>query len=52
MGYAQYYSIVMRTITLHTILVGTLENYTKSDNITKVVNRTLAGNTGHGRNKI
>ena len=25
----------MRTITLHTIHVGALENYTKTDNITK-----------------
>ena len=33
-GYAQYYSIVMRTITFHTIHVhvGALENYTKSNN--------------------
>ena len=39
MGYAQYYSIVMRTITLHTINVGVLENYTKS--ITKMSNELL-----------
>ena len=32
-GYAQNYSIVMRTITLHTIHIGALENYTKSNNI-------------------
>ena len=38
-----YYSIVMRTITLYTIHVGALENYTKSNNM-KVVNRTLMGN--------
>ena len=30
--YAHYYSIVMRTITRHTIHVGALENYTKSSN--------------------
>ena len=36
-GYAQYYSIVMRTITPHTIHVGALENYTKSNNITKLI---------------
>ena len=35
MGSAQYYSIVMRTITQHTI--GALENYTKSNNITKLL---------------
>ena len=44
------YSIVMRTITLHTIHVGALENYTKSNNM-KVVNRTLMGNRGHGKKK-
>ena len=34
-GYAQYlYPIVMRTITLHTKHVGTLQNYTQSNNIT------------------
>ena len=32
-GYAQNYSLVMRTITLHTIHIGALENYTKSNNI-------------------
>ena len=32
-----YYSMVMRTITLHTIHVGALENYTKSNNITKLL---------------
>ena len=32
-GYAQNYSIVMRTITLHTIHIGALENYTKSNKI-------------------
>ena len=37
MGYAQYYSIVMRTITLHTKYAGALENYTKSYNITKLI---------------
>ena len=33
-GYVQYYSIIMRTITFHTIHVhvGALENYTKSNN--------------------
>ena len=36
-GYAQYYSIVIRTITLHTIHVGVLENYAKSNNITKLL---------------
>ena len=36
-GYAKYYSTVMRTITLHTIHVGALENYTKSNNITKLL---------------
>ena len=36
-GYAQYYSIVMRTITLHTKYAGALENYTKSYNITKLI---------------
>ena len=30
--YAHYYSILMRTITRHTIHVGALENYTKSSN--------------------
>ena len=45
-----YYSIVMRTITLHTIHVGALENYTKSNNM-KVVNRILMGNRGHGKKK-
>ena len=53
-GYSQYYSIVMRTITFHTIHVhvGALENYTKSNNnYNKVVNRTLMGNKGHGKNK-
>ena len=40
-GYAQYYSIVMRTITLHAINVGVLENYTKSNNITKMSNELL-----------
>ena len=47
MGYAKYHSIVMRTITLHTIHAGALENYTKSNNIKKNVNRTLIGNRGH-----
>ena len=41
MGYAQYYSIVMRTtlncITLHTIHVGALENSAKSNNITTLL---------------
>ena len=32
-----YYSIVMRTITLHTIHVGALENYTQSNNIIKLL---------------
>ena len=32
-----YDSIVMRTITLHTINVGALENYTKSKNTTKLL---------------
>ena len=32
-----YYSIVMRTITLHTIHVGALENYTQRNNITKLL---------------
>ena len=53
-GYAQYYSTLMRSVTLHTIHVhvGALENYTKSNNnYTKVVNRTLMGNKGHGKNK-
>ena len=36
-GYKQYYSIVMRTITLHTTHVGALENYTKSNNITNLL---------------
>ena len=44
--------LFMRAITLHTIHVGALENYTKSKNITKVVNRTLIGNRGHGKNNI
>ena len=40
-----YCSIIMRTITLHTIHVGALENYTQSNNnYNKVVNRTLMGN--------
>ena len=49
MGYAQYYSTLMRTVTLHTIHVpiGALENYAKSNNnYNKVVNRTLMGNRG------
>ena len=48
------YSIVMRTIAFHTIHVhvGVLENYRKSNNnYNKVVNRTLIGNRGHGKNK-
>ena len=36
-GYAQQYSIVMRTITLNTIHVSVLENYTKSNNIKKLL---------------
>ena len=32
-----YYSMVMRTITLHTIHVGAPENYTKSNNIIKLL---------------
>ena len=32
-GYAQNYSLVMRTITIHTIHIGALENDTKSNNI-------------------
>ena len=32
-----YYSIVMRTISLHTIHVGALENYTQSNNIIKLL---------------
>ena len=47
-GYAQYHSIAMRTITL---LVGALENYTKSNNIMIMLNRTLMGNRGHGKKK-
>ena len=33
-GYAQYYSTLMRSVTLHTIHVhvGALENYAKSNN--------------------
>ena len=46
-GYAKYHSIVTRTITLHTIHAGALENYTKSNHIKKNVNRTLIGNRGH-----
>ena len=46
-GYANYHSIVMRTITLHTIHAGALENYTKSNNIKTNVNRNLIGNRGH-----
>ena len=49
-GYAQYYSIVMRTITLHTIHVVALENYTKINK--KNVNRTLIGNRRHEKNKF
>ena len=38
MFHAQYYSIVMRIITLHTIHVGALENNnTKSNSITKLL---------------
>ena len=55
MGYAQYYSTLMRSVTLHTIhvRVGALENYAKSNNnYNKVVNRTLMGNRGvMGRTK-
>ena len=47
MGYAKYHSIVTRTITLHAIHAGALENYTKSNHIKKNVNRTLIGNRGH-----
>ena len=38
-GYAQYYSIVMRAITLQTctIHVGALKHYAKSNNITKLL---------------
>ena len=36
-GYAQYYPIVMGTITLHTKHVGAQENYTQSKNITKLL---------------
>ena len=32
-----YYSIAMRTIILHTIHAGALENYTKSNNTTKLL---------------
>ena len=32
-GYAQNYSLVMKTITLHTIHIGALEKNTKSNNI-------------------
>ena len=32
-----YYSIIMRTITLHTIHAGAQEHYTKSNNITKLL---------------
>ena len=53
-SYAQYYSTLMRSVTLHTIHVnvGALENYAKSNNnYNKVVNRTLIGSRGHGKNK-
>ena len=54
-GYAQYYSIVMRTITFHTIHVhvGALENYTKSNNnYNKDVTRNSNGQYwGHGKSK-
>ena len=53
-GYAQYYSTLMGSVTLHTIHVhvGALENYAKSNNnYNKVVNRTLMGNRGHGKKK-
>ena len=47
-GYAEYHSIVMRTITLHhTIHAGALETYSKSNNIKTNVNRTLIGNRCH-----
>ena len=36
-GYAQYYSIVMRTMTLHKTHVYALENYTESNNTTKLL---------------
>ena len=39
-------------MTPHTIHVGALENYTKSKNITKVVNRTLIGNRGMERTNV
>ena len=54
-GYAQYYSIVMRTITFHTIHVhvSALENYTKcSNNYNKDVTRTLMGNRGHEKEQM
>ena len=53
-GYAQYYSTLMRSLTPHTIHVhvGAPENYAKSNNnYNKVVNRTLMGNRGHGKKK-
>ena len=54
-GYAQYYSIVMRTITFHTIHVhvGALENYTKSNNnYNKDVTRNSNGQYwGHRKSK-
>ena len=44
-----YYSIVVRTITLHTIYVGALEKYSRlSNKYDEVVNRTLMGNRGNG----
>ena len=45
-GYAEYHSIVMRTITLHTIHAGAPETYSKSNNIKKNVNRNLIDNRG------
>ena len=46
-----YYSIAMRTTTLHTIHVGALENYSRlSNKYDEVVNRTLMGYRGHGEN--
>ena len=48
-----YYSVVMRTITVHTIHVGALENCSRlSNKYDKVVNRILMSNRGRGENHV
>ena len=53
-GYAQYYSIVMRTLTLHTLYIKCrcTRRSNKKSQYSQVVNRTLKGNRGHEKKKI